>query len=127
MKTIPTYTATIYVGCRPGYSRDHTVEDDHRIADTMVVDMCRAYCERVKLCLTVERTTFVYVGGMEGGARVGLINYPRFPRTVHEVRFLALDLAHKLMTELGQERVSVVFPDETVMLEKDDPPSELMD
>ncbi len=47
---------------------------------------------------------------------VGLINYPGSPEEPMEVKSMALGLAEKLRVTCGQNRVSVVFPDETVML-----------
>jgi hypothetical protein len=68
------------------------------------------------MCVTVTRTLFVYKGGSEPGAIVELINYPRFPLGPTAIRRLALSLAKRLKSSLRQIRVSVVFPDETVML-----------
>lgn len=42
---------------------------------------CQKYCDEVGLCVTVEPVKFIYTGGDETGARVGLINYPRFPES----------------------------------------------
>lgn len=46
--------------------------------------------------------------------------YPRFVRDEEEIKRRALELARRLKVGLGQERVTVVFPDETIMLEDDD-------
>lgn len=45
------------------------------------VRYCKAHCDRVGLCVTVEKLVFAYTGGAEAGVRIGLINYPRFPST----------------------------------------------
>lgn len=107
---VRTYTAQIYVGLRLGYDGD--VQD---------VDVARgiiqAYVNTMKLAVTLTSTEFIYVDGREPGIIVGLINYPRFPSTPDKIRELALELARLLQRRLGQMRVSIVFPDETVMLE----------
>lgn len=111
MITIPTYWANIYVGLREGYNvnmPEHDIDE--------VRELCEDYCDEMKLGVTVTPTQFIYVGGSEGGAIVGLVNYPRFPREDMEIRHLALELAETLKNSLGQQRVSIVFPDETVML-----------
>lgn len=109
MKTVPTFTATIYVGFR---ERDTGIL--HDLAE------CEAVCQRfVDLngwCVTVTPTRFIYSHGHEPGAAIGVINYPRFPNEFEAIRERALALAERLQEALGQMRVSVVFPDETVML-----------
>lgn len=101
MKTVPTYTATIYVGePEPGAA----------------AKICRAYCDEIGLCVTVTPTLYVYRGGQEPGVAVGLINYPRFPSTPEEIRRKALRLAELLKEGMQQRGASIVFPDETVWL-----------
>lgn len=58
--------------------------------------------------------------GWNPGAAIGLIQYPRFVRDEEEIKRRSLELARRLKVGLGQERVTVVFPDETIMLEDDD-------
>ena len=75
---------------------------------------CRQYCLDNALCVTVTKTAFVYVGGMEDGACVRLIQYPRFPETESDLRKRALDLAWYLRTALSQRSFSIEYPDTTV-------------
>jgi hypothetical protein len=111
---VPTYTATIYAGLRPGYfGRPRCFAAAVRIA--------RIYADEVGLCVTVTRTTFVYTEGDEPGVIVGLINYPRFPSEPVDIRAHALALAERLQRGLSQHRVSVVLPNETVMVGGDGP------
>lgn len=116
MNTVPTFTATIWVGFRVGPlsempKRVCTIADVKKIA--------QAYCDEVGLCVTLTHTSFVYKGGSEVGAAVGLINYPRFPKDFETIRGHALELGEKLRVGLEQFKVSVVFPDYTVMLGED--------
>jgi hypothetical protein len=97
-ETAPTYTAAIFIA--------------GDLATAKLV--CREYCMRVGLCVTVEPTTYIYTGGEEAGVRVGLINYPRFPSEPEELRRKALDLANVLVARLCQHSFCVVFPDETI-------------
>ena len=113
-KPVKTWTAQIFVGLRSGYS-----DMLHPIA--VVADVCYEFCDEVKLCVTITPTEFIYVGGGEPGAIVGLINYPRFPPAESDLEDRALALAAKLKSTLGQRRVSIVMPEQTVMLgEQDD-------
>lgn len=96
--TVPTFTADIY-----------TAGD---------LDAARAalsrYCLDVGLCVTLTATDFVYEGGMESGIRVGLINYPRFPKTPAEIRTQALNVAMILRQALCQHSYTIVMPNETI-------------
>ena len=109
MKTTSTWTALIYCDLREDcHGREHSLEE--------VVAVCRDRCAAVGLEVTVTPTTFVCSAGQGPGAVVGLINCPRVPFTPVVIRALALELAWQLKAALGQERLTVVLPEETVML-----------
>ena len=76
-------------------------------------DICREYCMRVGLCVTVEPTEYIYTGGAEQGVRVGLINYPRFPKDKKEIEATAVDLMYELMYGLHQQSATVQTPSAT--------------
>lgn len=112
MKTVevPTYTATIYVGF---WDRD---EADYAGTLDAADVLCREYCDAVGLCVTVKPTRYVYRDGREDGVEIGLINYPRFPSSPEKIREHALELARRCKEAFHQYKVTVVFPDVTVML-----------
>lgn len=114
MKTVPTYTATIYVG-----TREHDTGMVRSVG--MAREYLRRYVNEYPLCVTLTETEFIYtqtktVGG-EPGFIVGIINYPRFPSSPEQIREKALAIGKGLLELFKQWKVSVVFPDETVMLE----------
>jgi hypothetical protein len=109
MNTVLTFRATIHVGFRV-----RNTGQVHRPEEARAI--CQRFCDEVGLCVSVTATEFIYTNGSEPGCVVGLINYPRFPATPVEIEEKALRLAELLMLGLGQWRVSVVFPDRTVML-----------
>ena len=120
MKTVKTFTATIWVGTK--------VRETQRVFDIQHVRrICHSLCDEIGLCVTVTPTEFIYTSGLEDaeggepGAAIGLINYPRFPSDEQEIRATAIRLASMLLRELSQLKVSIVFPDETVMLEVEEP------
>ena len=113
MKTVPTFTATICCGLQEGYDgRQHAVSEAEAIG--------RAYCDKVGLGLTCTPTLFTYTSGGELGCLIGLINYPRFPSDAQTIKRHAFEITKRLMRAFKQERMSIVFTDETVMLEKED-------
>lgn len=75
------------------------------------VQACREFCQFTPLCVTVTPTAFVYVGGMEDGVCVRLIQYPRFPKPVEEIRTVAGRLAEHLLAALCQTSYSIECPD----------------
>ncbi len=113
MKSNATFFANIYVGTRFGYFG--TCTSYYKIRDWL-----QKFCNEVKLGVTLTETEFIYVGGNEPGVIVGLINYPRFPKPIEDIKTTALSIAKGLMELCHQERLSIVFSDETIMLEKDD-------
>lgn len=109
-KTVPTFTATIYVGLKERATG--IVWDESR-------DKIQAYVDAVGLCVTHTRTEFIYVNGKEPGFIVGLINYPRFPSSPESIKAHALAIAEMLMKACKQMKVSVVMPTETIMLSEE--------
>ena len=116
MKTVQTFTASIYVGFRVRYSEKlHSIEE--------VRDWIKIYCNETGFCVTITPLEFIYTHspasgcvGYEPGCVIGIINYPRFPSTPQELKDRCLVIAVGLQKLCEQGKVSVVFPDETVML-----------
>lgn len=95
-----TFTATIFIA-----------GDIEKVRDT-----CRWFCLR-GLCVTITPTEYVFTGGMETGAIIGLINYPRFESTPEKIKETAHALANALMEECSQRSCTVMCSDETTYLE----------
>lgn len=110
MKNCETFVANIYVGLKHGYFGNITSVDTVR-------NWIQDFCNEVKLGVTLTETQFIYVDGREPGVIVGLINYPRFPKTILEIKATAMEMGEGLMKLCHQERISIVFSDETIMLE----------
>lgn len=120
--SVNTFTATLYVGLRVGYT-------DRVHLPAAAAKVIQEYVDAVGLCVSVTETTFRYTRtpqtphGYDPGLAVGFINYPRFPADPEQVRGHALTLGGKLKAALGQNRVTAVFPDETVMVGEADRPT----
>lgn len=78
-----------------------------------ITNYCRYFCMLQGLCVTIEPTTFVYTGGLETGAAIRLINYPRFPSTEEALMDLAERLANELIKQCSQWSAIVIGPTET--------------
>jgi hypothetical protein len=79
----------------------------------VAAQVIRKYCKEVGLCVTIDRTKFIYTGGEEDGFVVGLINYPRFPKSELEIYKQAETLAIKLLQALHQDSYLVMNPETT--------------
>ncbi len=113
MTEVDTFTATIYCGLKVGQSGNPNLFS-HTVSEAR--DVCQQYCDEVGLCVSVTIVDFIYTKGNETGVAVTLINYPRFPSIPGEIRHKALTLAERLKIKMEQARVSIVFPDKTIML-----------
>lgn len=78
------------------------------------VRTCREYCMEYRLCVTVSKTAFVYVGGMEDGVCARVMQYPRFPEPTEDLKHKAIDLAEMLRSRLRQKSYSIECPDTTI-------------
>lgn len=111
--SVPTFTATIYVGLK---ERESGQVQSYYFAKSAI----QRYVDAVGLCVSYTETEFIYTKGGEPGMAVGLINYPRFPSSPEKIRTHAIRLAEILITECKQLKVSIVMPEETIMLSAND-------
>ena len=117
MNKVETFTGTIYCGFCEGYNKDYNPQDNFvKLQLEKAKGICRAYCDVIGLCVTVEPTYFIYTNGQEDGVKVGFINYPRFPKEIKDIKDEAIELAKHLKAAFSQKRVSIVFTDETIMI-----------
>ena len=107
-KSLETITAKIYLGLREGYT-----DVVHQCSE--VEDFLQEYVDRVDLFVTVSPTTFIYKDGREPGVVIGLINYPRFLR--ESLKKQAEEIALLCKERYKQNRLSIEYQDQTVMLE----------
>lgn len=100
-----------------------TVAATHRVdihiagSRAAAIEACREFCLR-GLCVSIAEEDFVFTGGMESGVRIGLINYPRFPKSREDIFSVAVELAQFLIERLHQQSCSVVGDTSTVWLSR---------
>ena len=108
-----TFKAQIYVGLRKGYS-------DEILSIDRVYRTVQKYVNEIGWCVTVTPTKFIYKQGHEPGVIIEAIQYPRFPLSEDVLRVRVMELAKILLDVMEQNRLTVCFPKDTIMLEKDD-------
>lgn len=119
MKTCASFNVSIWVGFRERYTnRVHHIEE--------VRGWLQKYCNETGFCVSLTETEYIYTHGPtsgcvghEPGCVVGIINYPRFPSDAAALRERAIVIAKGLLQLLNQGKVTIAFPDETLMLESE--------
>jgi hypothetical protein len=109
---VPSYNVSIYLGKRQQYDGPFfNLEDIILLIQKFLTQTVQNCCFRIEKC--------VYVTGkyVEEGFSINLINYPRFPKEFWEIEKMAKELAQYLLIELNQNRISIVTPVNTFMLE----------
>ncbi len=111
------YEARIYIGSRRGYNGPKITKKVMKFSIKMYQTI-KGLEKASPVRLTP--TTYLWQDYEEKGWEIGIINYPRRPLGPLALQEYAMDLAAYLLEEHGQNRISIEFPDETVMLEADD-------
>jgi len=111
-KSEKTYYANIYMGLKRGYDGDNIRLDE-------IADYINLFINKNKIGCTTTDTFFQYPGGEEEGVCIGLINYPRYPKGPEGTREVAEAMVENLLEIFEQERITVVYPDETIMYERE--------
>lgn len=96
LKTAPTFNATIYIA------------GDYDKAKQVL----QTYCER-GFAVSCTPMDYIYKYGAEKGIAVNIINYPRFPASISDLKCSTHEIAADLLIGLGQGSYTIVFPEET--------------
>ena len=67
--------------------------------------------------MTVTPTEYVYTGGRQPGAIIGLIAYARFVKSNAELDSMAKDLAYDLMVAMSERSCTIMTPTESMYFE----------
>jgi len=116
-KNIPTFTASVLLGLKVGYTETlHTIDQVKEAIKTAV-----AKVEGYTFSGTLTPTS-IYANGSWGvyeepALIISASIYPRFPMEVEKFKTNFTAFIGHLATDLKQERVAVVFSDESFMLE----------
>jgi hypothetical protein len=82
----------------------------------VIEQICRQDCMENPMCVTVDPTKFIYTGGEETGAVIGLLNYPRFPSSKEAINARARSLAIKLLEGTHQRNALIVSSETTELV-----------
>ena len=110
------YTATVTIGLQKGYTKDFWSKSEvivklQEFQNQLIQD------KNIYLSAAVSECEIVLSGQVEPSLKIDFINYPKFPLDEKKFKESVLFLTKRLMKELNQNRIVVVFHNEIVMLE----------
>jgi len=76
--------------------------------------LCRQFCFDFPFCVTITPTTYIYQGGAEDGAEIGIISYAKFPKLKKQLFDIASELAGKIMERESQWCYTILTPSKSV-------------
>ena len=117
--TTPTFKAEITIGLNKGFS-DEIWNLDKLKTSLQNAQKLLKNDTGVLLSAKVTLCDIVFLGQDEPSVTISFINYPKFSVKKEPFKHGVVFIAKKLMNELEQNRIVIVFNDETIMFEIDD-------
>jgi len=112
-----TFTAQMTIGLFRGYSNKSISIPEFKNALLKAQENIKALY-KIELSAKITRCEILFLGQEEPSVDLQFIQYPKFPQEESALKKAIVDLTEQLMKELEQNRVVIVFSDETIMLEQ---------
>lgn len=112
-----TFTASITIGLTRMYSEKNITELEFKKA---LLNAQKAIKTQYKIELSAKvcPCTILFLGQDEPSMEINFIQYPKFPQEESVLKNTIVELTKMMMLDLEQNRVVIVFTDETIMLEQ---------
>ena len=113
---IKTFQASIFIGLEIGYTQK-------KINENLVIESLSELQKQLSkekdiyLSASVSKTVIVLNSQKEQHLKIDFINYPKFPLSEEIFKDEVLIIGKELMKQFEQNRIIIIFTDETVMLE----------
>lgn len=114
--SVETYNGSITMGLQKGYTDDLISKKDF-IGYLQDYQKSRASISQVFLSASVTECDIVLNDQVEPHLRLDFINYPKFPLSYSVFKQEIIDCVAYMMEKMEQNRIVIVFNDETIMLE----------
>ena len=112
-----TFTAKAVIGLKQGYTEKSISIDEFKI--TLLTEQKNIYEKyNVGLSAKLSSCEILFLGQEEPSIELSFIQYPKFLKEEKEIKKAIIELIEGIMIKLSQNRVVIVFTDETIMLEK---------
>ncbi len=113
-----TFRAEATVGLKRGYSNELISINEFK--NKLTGAQKEIFSEmNMKLSVKITPCTIVFSGQDEESISLSFIQYPKFPYEIEKMKNGIIRFIEILMQNLDQNRVVIVFDDETIMLEED--------
>jgi hypothetical protein len=118
-KSCKTFTAKVTIGLQKQYSTEIAPLN---IFKEKLLKKQQTILEKynVKLSTKIRQCEIVFLGQDEPSVELEFIQYPKFLQEESVLKNAVVEFTKLMMIELNQNRVVIVFSDETIMLEQSD-------
>jgi hypothetical protein len=115
--TAKTFIAHFTIGLYTGYSSREIRIDEVKHFLSIGQEKIKKEAN-ILLSAKISLCNIVCLGQDEPSVEISFIQYPKFPVDESSLKVAITDLAIFMMEKLEQNRTVIIFPDETLMLEK---------
>lgn len=112
-----TFTATVTIGLFRGYSNSRVSIPEFKKVLLKAQQNIKAH-HNLELSAKLTPCEILFLGQEEPSMELQFIQYPKFPNEESELIKAIIALTELMMIKLEQNRVVIVFNDETLMLEQ---------
>ena len=114
---IKTFQASIFIGLEYGYTQKQI--DENLVIESLSELQKQLSAEKnIFLSASVSKTVIVLNNQKEPHLKINFINYPKFPLDENIFKDEVLIIGKELMKQFEQNRILIIYTDETVMLEQ---------
>ena len=114
---IKTFQASIFIGLEYGYTQKQI--DENLVIESLSELQKQLSKEKdIYLSASVSKTVIVLNNQKEPHLKIDFINYPKFPLDENIFKDEVLIIGKELMKQFKQNRILIIYTDETVMLEQ---------
>ena len=114
---IKTFQASIFIGLEVGYTQKQI--DENLVIESLSELQKQLSKEKdIYLSASISKTVIVLNNQKEKHLKINFINYPKFPLSEEIFKDEVLIIGKELMKQFEQNRILIIYTDETVMLEQ---------
>jgi hypothetical protein len=114
---IKTFQASIFIGLEYGYTQKQ-INENLVIESLSELQKQLSAEKNIFLSASVSKTNIVLNDQNEQHLKIDFINYPKFPLDENIFKDEVLIIGKELMKQFEQNRILIIYTDETIMLEK---------
>ena len=114
---IKTFQASIFIGLEIGYTQKQ-IDENLVIESISELQKQLSKAKDIYLSASVSKTLIILNNQKEPHLKIDFINYPKFPLSEEIFKDEVLIIGKELMKQFEQNRILIIYTDETVMMEQ---------